>query len=103
MLGMWVTVSIVEILSIPVWLAAGAWMLYWRGWQGLALWIVLDFALMLPHVAAGVRSRGLSVAHVTSCLLFVFLNRFMNMYFVWKALVSELILKKPLVEFEKGH
>ncbi len=102
-LAVWVYAAILEILIVPFWYATGVWLTWRYGWRGFAWWFGTEFVLMAVPILAGAWRRGLSPLRVLLDIPTVFVVRLLNIILAWAAMVKELILRRPLTVYEKGH
>jgi cellulose synthase/poly-beta-1,6-N-acetylglucosamine synthase-like glycosyltransferase len=111
MLATWVLVALLEILMAPLWWATplvltlamhepvGTTITWWTGGELL---------LTVPALVYAAKRRHLPLGHVLFNLPFVYLNKAVNLYYAWKALIVELImvplrLSQGLLIYEKGR
>ncbi len=102
-LAVWMYAAVLEILLVPVWYATCVWLTWLFGWRGFAWWFGTEFALMAIPVLLGARRRGLPLAKVFFDIPSVFVVKLLNFALAWKAMITELLLHRRLVVYEKGH
>ncbi|NUR88630.1 MAG: glycosyltransferase [Nonomuraea sp.] len=111
MLATWILVALAEILLAPVWWATPfvlTLVMHVSAWRTLGWWAGGELALTVPALIYAARRRRLPVGRVLSHLPYVYLNKAVNLYYAWKALVVELLmvplrLSRGLVVYEKGR
>ncbi|MEQ4720117.1 glycosyltransferase family 2 protein [Nonomuraea sp. B19D2] len=111
MLATWIIVALLEILLAPLWWAGP--LILTLGMHApvtgtLAWWAGGELLLTVPALLYAARRRRLPVHQVLFNLPFVYLNKVVNLYYAWKALVIELImvplhLSRGLLVYEKGR
>ncbi|GAA2841540.1 hypothetical protein GCM10020220_033120 [Nonomuraea rubra] len=74
----------------------------------LGWWAGAELFLTIPALLYAARRRRLPITQVLLNLPFVYLNKAVNLYYAWKALLVELILvplrlSRGLVIYEKGR
>lgn len=111
MLATWVVVALVEIVLAPVWwvtpfvLTLG---MHAPAWRTLGWWTGGELLLTLPALVYAAHRRRLALWRVLANVPFVYLNKAVNLYYAWKALIVELLmvplgLSKGLLVYEKGR
>ncbi|MEV0385290.1 glycosyltransferase family 2 protein [Nonomuraea sp. NPDC050643] len=111
MLATWIIVALLEILMAPLWWATPLILtltLQRSVAPTLAWWLGGELLLTVPTLLYAARRRHLPVAKVLLNLPFVYLNKTVNLYYAWKALIVELILvplhlSQGLLIYEKGR
>ncbi|MFB4265599.1 glycosyltransferase [Nonomuraea sp. GTA35] len=111
MLATWIIVALLEILVAPLWWAAPLLLVttfheplpHTLGW-----WAGAELLLTVPALLYAARRRRLPITQVLLNLPFVYLNKAVNLYYAWKALLVELVLvplrlSRGLVIYEKGR
>ncbi|UBU19055.1 glycosyltransferase family 2 protein [Nonomuraea gerenzanensis] len=111
MLATWIIVALLEILIAPLWWATP--LLLTTAFHEpithtLAWWTGGELILTVPALLYAARRRHLPITQVLLNLPFVYLNKAVNLYYAWKALLVELILvplhlSQGLVIYEKGR
>ncbi|MCF6476863.1 glycosyltransferase family 2 protein [Nonomuraea sp. MG754425] len=112
MLATWIIVALLEILVAPLWWATPV-LLTTTFFDepvpyAMAWWAGGELLLTLPALLYAARRRRLPLGQVLFNLPFVYLNKAVNLYYAWKALLVELILvplhlSRGLVVYEKGR
>ncbi|HEX4813721.1 MAG TPA: glycosyltransferase [Nonomuraea sp.] len=111
MLATWVMVALLEILLAPLWWAAPLISTLALGQPvdtTMAWWAGSELLLTVPALLYAAHRRRLSAARVLYNLPFVYLNKAVNLYYAWKAMLVELImvplrLSHGLLIYEKGR
>ncbi|MEV0619037.1 glycosyltransferase family 2 protein [Nonomuraea sp. NPDC050404] len=109
MLATWILLALLEILLAPLWwatpllLAVNAPIPLTMAW-----WVGGELLLTVPALLYAARRRHIPIIQVLFNLPFVYLNKAVNLYYAWKALLVELILvplrlSRGLVTYEKGR
>lgn len=110
-LFLWILIACWDIVTAPLWYAMpfiltfgfhesiGVTLLWWLGVETVLLWIPLIY---------GAHRRKLSYLRVLRNFPYVYLNKMVNIYYAWKALVVELIgvplrLTPGLTTYVKGR
>lgn len=77
--------------------------MYFLGWEQWIIWFMLGDVLIvsIPVIYMGIKLHILGKA--LQSIPFVFFIRLLNIYFWFKALINEWILKKHLNVYVKGH
>jgi cellulose synthase/poly-beta-1,6-N-acetylglucosamine synthase-like glycosyltransferase len=108
---LWILIAIWDIVSAPLWYAmpflaifvfhAGVvWTLTW--------WLGMEILLLTPPLVYAAHRRRIPYRRVFRNLPYLYVNKVVNTYYAWKALVVELILvplrlTRGLVVYEKGR
>jgi N-acetylglucosaminyltransferase len=111
MLALWIGLALVEILLEPLW---WTWpvigpLFFHQSFTTIVVWFAAAEAfLTVPVLIYGARRRGLNVWRVLANMPYVYVNKAVNGYYAWKAMISELVLvplhlSKGLVIYEKGR
>ncbi|TMR10537.1 glycosyltransferase family 2 protein, partial [Nonomuraea zeae] len=111
MLATWVILALLEILMAPLWWAAPVLLTFTAHEpvaRSLAWWAGGELFLTVPALVYAARRRRLPIGRVLRNLPYVYLNKTVNLYYAWKALVVELImvplrLSNGLLIYEKGR
>ncbi|MET7330696.1 glycosyltransferase family 2 protein [Nonomuraea sp. NPDC005650] len=111
MLATWIIVALLEIILAPLWWATPLILTFamHRPISGtLAWWAGGELLLTIPALLYAAKRRRLPIRQVLFNLPFVYLNKAVNLYYAWKALVIELImvplrLSHGLLIYEKGR
>ncbi|MEV5894197.1 glycosyltransferase family 2 protein [Nonomuraea fuscirosea] len=111
MLATWIVIALLEILLAPLWWATPLVLtlaLHEPPTRTLAWWAGGELLLTVPALLYAARRRRLPVGRVLFNLPFVYLNKAVNLYYAWKALLVELILvplrlSRGLLVYEKGR
>jgi N-acetylglucosaminyltransferase len=111
MLAVWIILALVEIFTAPLWWATP--FLLTLGMHRpigttLMFWLGSELLFTAPPLIYAARRRRLSVLRVLGNVPFVYLTKAVNVYYAWKALVTELILvplrlSEGLTVYEKGR
>ncbi|GAA2071509.1 glycosyltransferase family 2 protein [Actinomadura alba] len=111
MLALWVIVAVLEILTVPLWLAGpfiATMAMHQPVGRTVAWWFGAELILLVPLLVHAARRRRLPVLGVLLNIPFAYLTKAVNVYYAWKGLVVELILvplrlSKGLSVYEKGR
>ncbi|MFI7699299.1 glycosyltransferase family 2 protein [Nonomuraea sp. NPDC049480] len=111
MLATWIVVALLEILLAPLWWATPLILtlaLHEPVAGTMAWWAGGELLLTVPALLYAARRRRLPLHQVLFNLPFVYLNKAVNLYYAWKAMVVELImvplrLSRGLLVYEKGR
>jgi cellulose synthase/poly-beta-1,6-N-acetylglucosamine synthase-like glycosyltransferase len=111
MLALWIALALWDIFTAPAWWASPVLMpLVFHVSAGATLfwWVGLESAMMLPPLAYATIRRRLNPLVVLCNVPLVYVNKLVNTYYAWKALIIELILvplgkSKGLTIYEKGR
>jgi N-acetylglucosaminyltransferase len=111
MLAVWVLVAAFEIIISPLWYLAPiiGTTVFHMSLTGTLLWFFLvEWGLMLPVLTYAAIRRKVNPLRVLRNLPFVYANKYVNIYYAWKAMVCELILvplglKQTFTTYEKGR
>ncbi|NRQ40917.1 glycosyltransferase family 2 protein [Nonomuraea sp. NN258] len=111
MLAIWIIVALLEILVAPLWWATPfvlTFALHEPVATTMSWWAGADLLLTVPALLYAAKRRRLPVHRVLYNLPFVYLNKAVNLYYAWKALIVELImvplhLSRGLLIYEKGR
>ncbi|MFC5835699.1 glycosyltransferase family 2 protein [Nonomuraea insulae] len=111
MLATWIIIALLEILLAPLWWATPLFLtlsLHKPVAPTMAWWTGGELLLTIPALLYAAKRRHLPVSRVLVNLPFVYLNKVVNLYYAWKALLVELILvplhlSRGLVIYEKGR
>ena len=98
-----VTLQLLDALFGPVtYLVVILAAIWFRSFLLLAFMFIFETALVgLPPILKGIKLK--KVRKVLSCLPFFFILRTVNMYYIYAAFISEILLNKTLTKYEKGH
>jgi cellulose synthase/poly-beta-1,6-N-acetylglucosamine synthase-like glycosyltransferase len=110
-LALWVTLAIIDILSIPLIVGTPlvTWWLYGANpLRTVAIFVGIDLLMTMPVVVTGTIRRKGRVIHALLTYPCLYVNRSVNSYYAIKAFVTELVLvplgvTKGLQVFNKGH
>lgn len=111
LLFLWILIALWDILTAPLWYAMPFVLIFvWHQslWFTALWWIGAEILLILPPLLYGARRRGLPYSRVLRNFPYVYLNKFVNVYYAWKAMAVELVgvplnLTKGLCTYEKGR
>jgi len=108
MLALWTGLALFDMAISPLWWLWAAMMVVLGHLTTAALIVGGEMMVMLPLLAYAARRHRLSLPRVVVNVPFVYINRMINNYYAWKALIVELILvplrlSKGLTDFEKGR
>ncbi|NUP03457.1 MAG: glycosyltransferase family 2 protein [Nonomuraea sp.] len=111
MLATWVLIALLEILLAPLWWATPLWLTFATHQpvaRTITWWTGGELLLTIPALLYAARRRHLPAHRVLLNLPFVYLNKAVNLYYAWKALIVELILvplhlSPGLTTYEKGR
>jgi len=102
MLSAFVMIASLDALLALLYVAVTPFLVATRGWRYLAAVYLSDLlALAIPVLWMGGRLGLLRQALVS--LPSVFVLRWINVYYFWRAALLEWVLGRPLQVFEKGH
>jgi cellulose synthase/poly-beta-1,6-N-acetylglucosamine synthase-like glycosyltransferase len=109
-LALWILLALWEIVTAPLWLAVPfvapflgtPWM------DTLGPWVGLEIGLTLPPLLYAAKRRKIPIIRVLRNFPCVYLMKFVNIYYAWKALAVELLLvplgfSQGLTVYEKGR
>ncbi|MFC8915880.1 glycosyltransferase [Streptomyces sp. NPDC047821] len=111
LLMLWVLIACWDIVTAPLWYVmpfflifvlhqdVGTTLMWWLGFEMVLMWLPLIYAI---------RRRHLSWLRILCNFPFVYMNKMVNVFYAWKALLVELIgvplgLTRGLVTYEKGR
>ncbi|GGT09521.1 glycosyltransferase family 2 protein [Nonomuraea spiralis] len=111
MLATWVLIALLEILLAPLWWATPLWLAFAAHEpiaRTMVWWTGGELLLTVPVLLHAARRRRLPAGRVLLNLPFVYLNKAVNLYYAWKALIVELVLvplrlSQGLTVYEKGR
>jgi hypothetical protein len=102
MLRAFVIVASLDALLAILYMALTPFLVVTRGWRYLIALYLTDLLVMaIPVLWMGYRLRVLLQA--IASLPSVFVLRWLNVYYFWRAATLEWVLGRPLRVFEKGH
>lgn len=102
MLRAFVIVASLDAFLALLYLVMTPFLVWARGWHYLVAVYLTDLLLLaIPVLWMGCRLGLLTKA--LACLPSVFVLRWFNIYYFWRAAALEWVLKRPLRVFEKGH
>ncbi|MGA4802392.1 glycosyltransferase [Streptomyces lavendulocolor] len=111
LLFLWILIACWDIVTAPLWYImpfflifvlhqdVGTTLMWWLGFEMILMWLPLIYAI---------RRRHLSWVRILRNFPFVYMNKMVNVFYAWKALLVELIgvplkLTEGLVTYEKGR
>ncbi|MEO3872945.1 glycosyltransferase family 2 protein [Nonomuraea sp. B12E4] len=111
MLATWIIVALLEIILAPLWWATPLILILAADepmTRTLTWWAGGELLLTIPILIHAAKRRHLPPGRVLLNLPFVYLNKAVNLYYAWKALLVELImvplrLTHGLLTYEKGR
>lgn len=111
MLLVWILVAVWDIVTAPLWYAMPFVMIFVFDYGVLATfgwWLGAELLLVFPPLLYGAHRRKIPYRHVIRNFPYVYVNKVVNTYYAWKALLVELILvpmrlSEGLVTYEKGR
>ncbi|SDM30880.1 glycosyltransferase [Nonomuraea jiangxiensis] len=111
MLATWIIVALLEIVLAPLWWITPLILTFATDEpvaRTLAWWVGGELLLTVPILTYAARRRRLPLGRVLFNLPFIYLNKAVNLYYAWKALLVELImvplrLSRGLLVYEKGR
>ncbi|MGP3958914.1 glycosyltransferase family 2 protein [Nonomuraea sp. 3N208] len=111
MLATWIVVALLEILLAPLWWATPLILtlaLHEPLARTMAWWAGSELLITTPTLLYAAGRRRLPLHQVLLNLPFVYLNKAVNLYYAWKAMVVELVmvplrLSPGLLVYEKGR
>ncbi|MFB8775755.1 glycosyltransferase family 2 protein [Streptomyces broussonetiae] len=111
LLLLWILIAVWDIVTAPLWYAMPFLLIFvWN--QGVMMtmlwWMGFELLLLTPPLFYGAHRRKIPYRVVMRNFPYVYLNKVVNTYYAWKALLVELVLvplrlSKGLVTYEKGR
>ncbi|NGN70278.1 glycosyltransferase family 2 protein [Streptomyces sp. A7024] len=110
-LGLWVLLALLEILTAPLWWATpfvAAWTTDTPLPVALTWWTTAELLLTTPPLIYAAHRRRLPLGTVLLNLPCVYANKAVNLYYAWRGILSELLLvplglSRGLTVYEKGR
>ncbi|WP_128375359.1 glycosyltransferase family 2 protein [Streptomyces cavernae] len=111
LLLLWVLIAVWDILTAPLWYAM-PFVLIFGMHQSVTVtllwWAVAELVLLTPPLLYAARRRKLPYLRVMRNLPYVYLNKMVNVWYAWRALIVELVavplkLTQGLCVYEKGR
>jgi cellulose synthase/poly-beta-1,6-N-acetylglucosamine synthase-like glycosyltransferase len=111
MLALWMTLTLIDIISIPLWILSpivGPFIFHTRVLTTVLYWLGTDLVMTMPVVAIGVVKRKVNPFWALISYPCIYINRCYNAWYAIKAASIELVFvplgwAKGLQVFIKGH